>query len=340
MPKISVIVPVYKVENYLRECINSLMNQTFKDIEIILVDDGSPDCCGEICDVLAKEDDRICVIHQKNQGLSCARNAGIQRASGKYLCFLDSDDLVLPTYCEILYNLLNETPYDFSFCGVARFRDGETPPNTDVNGHPVVVNNIEYLRMQLERKTEFGVWNKLFRREVFNQISFAPQRLNEDVLFSADILEKLNHGAIGTPKQLYLYRQREGSIVSNQAIYGSSDFIYAASYLLNSVIQYAPELTKTALHYAGDYPWMFVDRIYVRGEFARNRVFLQTLQIFLRKNIKQYEELEIFSRTKTHRMKMFSTSKILYAFNAYARLFRVYLFRLIGKDAYKNGHGI
>ena len=102
MAEISIVVPVYRVEAYLRPCVDSLLAQTFSDIEIILVDDGSPDSCGSICDEYAAKDRRVRVLHQKNSGLSRARNAGVRQAAGRYICFVDSDDLVCPRYCQVL----------------------------------------------------------------------------------------------------------------------------------------------------------------------------------------------------------------------------------------------
>lgn len=104
MPEISVIVPVYKVEKYLADCVSKSDGADFQDIEIILVDDGSPDRCGVLCDKLAEKDSRIRVIHQSNQGLSCARNSGVKAAIGRYICFVDSDDLVAPDYCQVYWN--------------------------------------------------------------------------------------------------------------------------------------------------------------------------------------------------------------------------------------------
>lgn len=339
MPEISVIVPVYKVEEYLESCVRSLMNQTFRDIEIILVDDGSPDRCGTICDALAAEDDRIRVIHQNNQGLSSARNTGIDAAAGSYICFVDSDDLVAPDYCRVLLELLKDTAHDFSFCGVCRFADGSEPV-PEVREGTAVVDNREYLRMQFERRTEFGVWNKLFRRELFDRIRFMPGKLHEDVIFSADLVKNLSGGVISTEKQLYFYRQREGGIVSVQSRRCSPDRIFAGVYLLDAVKTACPELTDQALRYAVEYPWMFVDPIYVRGTFRVNRVFLRTIQAFLRMNMPEYRKRGVFSEIQTRRMGLFAKSRFLYGFNAYARLARVYLYRLIGKDAYRDGHGI
>lgn len=341
MPEISIIVPVYKVERYLKNCVESLMAQTFGDIEIILVDDGSPDQCGAICDFLAKVDGRIRVIHQQNQGLSCARNAGINIARGKYICFVDSDDFVTPNYCQVLIDLLRGTELDFSVCGVCRFQDGTIPNRTVTSENVEIISNEEYLKRQLENHTEFGVWNKLFRREIFERIRFAPGKLNEDVILSADILANLNHGVAYTCAQLYLYRQRDGSIVFNQAVGdGVLDLLFAKEYLLDVVLECAPNLEKSALLYVVNYPWTFVDSIYIGRSFRKNKAFLQNLQNLLRHYLQRCEELNIFPQILIKRMKLFSVSKVLYALNAYARLARVYLYRLLGKDAYADGHGI
>lgn len=339
MPKISIIVPVYKVEQYLMQCADSLMNQTFRDIEIIFVDDGSPDNCGHLCDILAEQDTRIRVIHQDNQGLSCARNAGVDAATGDYVCFVDSDDMVAPDYCQRLLELLDGTTYDFSYCGVCRFQDGELPKPSS-HDEEFNTTNSEYLQAQFERKTEFGVWNKLFRNNFVKRVRFAPGKIHEDVIFSADLLKNLSHGAVYTTKELYFYRQRESGIVSTQSKRCSPDRIYAGEYLLQAVRKAAPELTKMALQYAIEYPWMFIDPIYVQRSFHQNQDFLKAIQKYLRDNISEYKLYNIFSATQTNRMSLFSKSRFMYGFNAYARLIRVYVYRIIGKDAYRDGHGI
>ena len=339
MPKISVIVPVYKVERYIHDCVNSILNQTFDDFELILVDDGSPDNCGRICDEYAAKNNRIRVIHQKNQGLSCARNTGIDVARGEFICFVDSDDMIAPDYCRVLCELLSEGNADFSVCSVCRFPDGEKPVPADTDKIQFVSNE-EFSSMQLEQKTEFGVWNKLFRKSLFKNIRFAPGKLNEDVIFSADLLRNCSQGAFISGQQLYYYRQRKGSIVSRQAIRGSLDLLYAGAYLLEAVKEKTPGQTDIALRYAVAYPWMFVDPIYVRRNFRDNSAFLNGIQAFLKNHLSEYRERNIFSKIQTRRMGLFARSKFLYGFNAYGRLVRVYLYRLIGKDAYADGHGI
>lgn len=339
MPEISVIVPVYKVEKYLNCCVDSILNQTFENFELILVDDGSPDDCGRICDEYAAKDNRVVVIHQKNQGLSCARNTGIEAARGRYLCFVDSDDYVAPDYCRVLYELLTESEADFSVCGVCRFRDGDVPEPVDAED-PGRVSSGEFLKMQLQRQSEFGVWNKLYRRELFEKISFVPGRLNEDVIFSADLMKNCRAGAVVSGRKLLYYRQREGSIVSDQSVKGSCDRIFAGAYLLDAVLENCPELADMTLHYAISYPWSFVDPIYVKIAFRDNQNYLWEMQNYLRKYWNLYREREIFPPIQTKHMALFSRSRFLYGFNAYTRLARVYLYRLIGKDAYADGHGI
>ena len=340
MPVISIIVPVYKVEPYLQECLESIISQTFADIEIILVDDGSPDSCGEMCDRYTEKDSRIQVIHKSNGGLSAARNTGIAHATGQYICFVDGDDLISPQYCRILLEILENTDYDFSVCGVCRFADGTLPTPDADSAQILTADNVAFVGMQLNRETEFGVWNKLYRRELFEKVRFVQGRINEDVIFSADLLMNCTKGIVLTNQPLYYYRQRSSGIVGEQHKRASSDRIYAGEYLLNAVTEAAPIHTEKALQYAVHYPWMFVDPIYVRHSFKENREYLTNLQEYLRRHIREYSERAVFDPILTGRMKLFARSKLLYAFNAYARLLRVYLYRLIGKDAYRDGHGI
>ena len=340
MPEISIIVPVYKVEKYLHECIESIINQTFKDIEIILVNDGSPDNCGKICDEYAKKDNRIIVIHQKNGGLSNARNTGIRHAMGQYIAFVDSDDIIDIKYCEVLYNLIKDSNYDFSVCDVHKFKDENfSKPINDVNNIKII-NNIEFLTLQINKKTEFGVWNKLYKKSVFEKILFADGKLNEDVIFSADLAATLSNKIICTNQKLYFYRQREGSIVANQLLQGSCDFIQAANHLINTSKKFYPHLYTSCVEYGVKFPWLFVDRIVVNNQRKNNINFLNSLQKLIRNNISIINDSTNFNYIDKFRMNLYAKSIYLYSINAYIRLIRVYLFKILKKDPYKDGHGI
>ena len=142
-PELSIIVPIYKVEKYLEECIQSILGQTFTDFELILVDDGSPDACPQMCDAAAKKDSRVRVIHQKNGGLSAARNTGIEAARGNWLGFVDSDDFVAPDMYEKLYHAAVNAGADCAVCSVQlTHEDGsrmDTPPQWKVYGGGIQV---------------------------------------------------------------------------------------------------------------------------------------------------------------------------------------------------------
>ena len=339
MPEISIVVPVYKIEKYISACIDSILAQSFQNIELILVDDGSPDNCGNICDSYAAQDKRIRVIHQKNAGLSCARNAGATVAQGRYLSFVDGDDLLCENFCKDLYELLEGAGCDFSACAVCRFDDGKEPNPHCPNNEPLKMNNADYLKAQLSRQREFGVWNRLYRREVFEQIQFYPGKIHEDVIFAADVAQ-LHGGVIVTDKQLYCYRQRNSGIVAQSSLKCSPDRIFAGEYLVEVTKKKIPELYNQSLKYAVDYPWTFVDGIFIDRTFRENKAFLIALRDFIRRYKKDLLTIEDLNPLVLARMNLFSKSNLLYGFNAYSRLLRVYLFHIFGKDAYSDGHGI
>ena len=342
MPKISVIVPVYKVEKYIHRCVDSILAQTFTDFELILVDDGSPDNCGAICDEYATKDKRVKVVHQKNAGLSGARNAGIDSASGEYLCFIDSDDIISPWYCEVLYRTLTDTSCKMAACKMVRFSEQAGICYIEANDSVEICSLTEFLRKQMTGSVEMGVCNRLFHRSVFDRIRFAPGRLHEDIIFAGDLLtEDLGHVAyINEP--LYYYRQRIDSIVNQQAHSSncSPDRISAAMYLLECARKENYVYMEDCLVYAVKYPWFFVDSIYVKCKFRNNRQFLNLLQKLILNNIDEYRKLEALDLIWRKRMQLFACSKFLYGINAYARLLRVYIYHKLKWDAYSDGHGI
>lgn len=184
--KISVIIPVYKVENYLDECVQSVLHQTYRNLEIILVDDGSPDRCGQMCDAYAEKDERIKVVHKENGGLSDARNAGLDVATGEYIAFLDSDDYIDTKMYEELYYSLNNTPNAYLVASpIIRNRDGVFSPfkigSVEYENNKVFSIE-EYMRLFLGFQLDSASWNKLYKRE-FIKYKFKKGRTNEDYLF-------------------------------------------------------------------------------------------------------------------------------------------------------------
>ena len=189
MPEISVIVPVYKAESTIERCVGSLRKQTFSDIEIILIDDGSPDNAGSMCDAFAKEDPRIRVIHQKNGGVSAARNAGLDAATGKYLMFCDSDDYVAPEWCQWMYEAMEQAHVCMSVCGVADVANQKIISTLGVLPNHVVKRN-EFVQL-LSHVGMHLMCNKIFRTETIrsSNLKFDTHLSRcEDLLFVIDYL--------------------------------------------------------------------------------------------------------------------------------------------------------
>ena len=213
---ISVIVPVYNVEQYLDKCINSILNQTYKNIEVILVDDGSPDNCGKVCDEYSKMDSRIKVIHKENGGLSDARNVGIDNANGKYICFVDSDDYIENRYIELLYRAIKENNVDIAQCGINKISNDE-----------IFIENIGYKKNEVKSSKKMledlyttnweniVVWNKMYLKELFDNIRFPKGKIHEDEYTTYKILYKTKEIVI-LNKCLYNYRQNSQSITGKQ----------------------------------------------------------------------------------------------------------------------------
>lgn len=215
MDLISVIIPVYKVERYLDCCVESVVTQTYSHLEIILVDDGSPDRCPMMCEEWAKKDRRIRVIHKANGGLSDARNAGLAVAMGEYISFIDSDDWVDKHFIEYLRIAMRQTKSDLAACDVCFVRDGENAPLVREGRPNPVKNTPEYALATLIMGQEYRAvaWNKLYRKELLTGELFEVGKLHEDEFFSYRLFDKCSSlSYIDIP--LYFYRQREDSIMT------------------------------------------------------------------------------------------------------------------------------
>ena len=179
-PLISVIVPVYKVEAYLDRCVQSIVDQTYRNLEIILVDDGSPDNCGAMCDAWVEKDSRVRVIHKENGGLSDARNVGMAAASGEYLGFIDSDDYIAPEMYQVLWERIAADRSDMAACGVEMvFEDGTSPRRMTSGGSCVLDKHSAMETIVRETWLKQPVWYKLYRTDLIQQ-SMGSQRVRHD----------------------------------------------------------------------------------------------------------------------------------------------------------------
>lgn len=212
-PLISVIVPCYKVERYLPRCIDSLLRQTYKNLEVILVDDGSPDRSGEICDTYAKKDSRILVIHKANGGLSDARNVGIDRAKGEWITFVDSDDFVSDDYVDILFHLVAQYGCECSVCPFLPFKEGDESVVDNAAKHQEYMQSRKAVeQMFYQKKFDNNAHSKLFHKRLFESgIRFPKGIIFEDLAITYKLL-LISNGVAYTDARLYHYLLREDSI--------------------------------------------------------------------------------------------------------------------------------
>lgn len=233
--KISVIIPVYNVEKYLTRCLESVVSQSFKDFEIILVDDGSTDSSGMICDKFSLNDSRIKVIHKINGGLSSARNAGLDIANGKYITFIDSDDWVLQDAFEYLISIIEKTQSDVVSADYI-FTNGESIEANSDYKELVIEGTDNILKFYLEqdiphKKNDFPVWIKLYRKELFNNIRFPNGKIYEDTITNYKIFSKCKKYTKST-RIIYAYYQRPQSITKSRLTMKNFDLIDVSKEML------------------------------------------------------------------------------------------------------------
>ena len=229
MPKVSVIVPIYNVEKYLERCMDSLLNQTLKDIEIIMVDDGSPDNCPKMCDEYAKKDSRVKVIHKQNDGLGYARNSGLKIATGEYIAFVDSDDYVDINMYKKLYEVASENYADAVFCGFKKeFRPNRFIESKECDNYTEYVNEqiggltLDFVSAPPHCKSEYihdmSVWHSVYKHSIIegNNIRFVSEReyASEDIPFQIDFFKRCKK-VVFIPNIFYVYCYNGGSLTKS-----------------------------------------------------------------------------------------------------------------------------
>lgn len=213
MINLSIIVPVYKVEKFLIKCIDSILSQTYENFELILIDDGSPDNCHKICDEYAEKDKRVIVIHQKNLGVSAARNAGMDIAKGEYIGFIDSDDYIVPEMYEMMINRMEKNHCDLVICGYDYVDEqGNVNRAFEIKEDEVLSQReVMYKQYDILPTIRFGIWNKLFKRELIQNLRF-PVGVHsaEDGVFLCEYLKKIK-SALFIHQPYYKNCERIGS---------------------------------------------------------------------------------------------------------------------------------
>ncbi len=252
---ITIIVPVYKVEDYLERCIESIINQTYNNLEIILVDDGSPDNCGKICDEYQIRDKRIKVIHKQNGGLSDARNVAIDNAKGELITFIDSDDYVEKDYIELLYKNLQDNNCDISTCSYQCFYDKVEIGKE--NEQIIVMNNEEALEnMFYQKNTTTSAWGKLYKTKLFKNIRYPKGKICEDLDTTYKLFAKSKKIVMSACKKYY-YLQRTNSIINSKFSIKRMDAIDFATKTVKFINQKHPDILASA------YNRLFMEAVFI-----------------------------------------------------------------------------
>ena len=290
-PLISIVVPVYKVQDYVLECLESIAAQSYKNLEVIVIDDGSPDDAGAICDDFAKQDKRFHVIHQKNAGLSAARNRGLKEATGEYIAFVDSDDSVAPEYIEKLYASICEAGSELAVCGFNQ---------TQIHREAMLGDDAAVILLTQQLDEDLVAWNKLYARKLFieNQIEYPVGEIHEDNLTTYKLYAVAARVSF-VPDALYNYRLRSNSITQSNSVLkqlmvrerAAHEAIkyFAKNESLREAAEVALLLAKfrfidCALSGKIDKKYYDEAREWVlqkRGEFANNRHLTKKLKLYL-----------------------------------------------------------
>lgn len=245
---ISIIIPVYNVEHYLDACMASILEQTYHNIDIILVDDGATDNSGKMCDYYAETDERVKVIHKQNGGLSDARNKGIAQAKGDYIMFIDSDDVVSQNLVEYLYKMMKDNSADITICDpVHCYPDKKIvfEPETCMK---IFDSEAAIVEMLYQKSFLVSAWGKLYRKEYFNDILFPYGMLFEDSAVMYKIFDKAKRIAYGNAK-LYGYMHREGSITTTKFSKRDCDILTICDQLIGYMAHRSVKLQKAARSY-------------------------------------------------------------------------------------------
>ena len=315
--KISIILPVYNVANYLNKCMDSILNQTYSNYELIIIDDGSTDNSGKICDEYKLKDNRIQVIHQKNLGLSAARNKGINLSTGKYITFIDSDDFVDNQYIEILYKTILDNKADISICDKNYYSKNKRNISKIIKDYKFEIISKEetYKRMFLKKGIGFAVWAKLYKTGILKQNKFTEGKLYEDIFIINSLIESANKIVV-TNYNGYYYLKRTESITSKKFSKKNMDLIEGSKIFKDFMFLNYPNLDKYTI------------RGYINANYAiYNKAILdknyKKEYCSIRKEILSYKK-EIFTNNIYSKSMKLQTFLLLFGNGIYRLFYKIY----------------
>lgn len=271
---ISIIVPVYNVEKYLKKCVYSILNQSYKNLEVILVNDGSTDNSGKICDELSREDSRINVYHKDNGGLSDARNYGVAKANGEYVGFVDSDDYIDQYMYENLYKAIRKYNTQIAECGITRvYKNNKLRPHYDGEEYSLVVDREGYLKEYLENRKVYGAAVcKLLSIDLAKVLKFPDGKVYEDVFYTLELLKKVDKYTLISGNYYYYYIR--GNSITTKT-FSSRDMDYIE--IIDKIGEY------TLNNYS-----KLKEKLFIRQGFAYLSIFNQIIQLNDYRQIPEY----------------------------------------------------
>lgn len=296
MPKLSIIIPVYNVSQFLPACINSVLSQTFTDFELLLINDGSSDNSGAICEGYVRMDNRVKVIHKENGGVSSARNLGLDLATGDYISFIDSDDPVEPQMYEVLINNAEKHNCDISVCRLDVIRTNGSHHVIDLEESSLlskefVISN--YFTDSAIKEFFYGPYNKIFKKSLIDNIRFKNYKLGEDILFIFNVLQRAENIYLDTFVG-YHYIHHENSAMRSPFSAKRLDYIYAAQ----EIVRISENTSRYALESARAWFYRHVlvtlRQIYINGVENQSNIvgFIKKYMPFIKENKKYLHQLE------------------------------------------------
>lgn len=294
-PKITVVIPVFNVEKYLRRCVDSVTGQTFRDIEILLIDDGSTDSSGQLCDCLALTDSRIRVLHKANGGPSDARNTGIDHARGEYLIFIDSDDYIDPDMLEILYGLT--VRYGVQVAACTHSNHYKSLEKGKAHERIFVYSGQEAMKHVMLGKTmNISMCTKLIHRNLCANHRFCQGKTYEDVLYNPGLFLQVDRVAV-TTRPMYHYWHRRNSITTAPFSSNDMELLDAHQYLLDQVRAHWPALEEVALYYLRWAKFLLLDKLLMTPDYRQLPIFRQ-ISSDLRRDWKEIVTCPYFAITR------------------------------------------
>ena len=317
-PLISIVLPIYNVEKYLSNCIESVLIQTYKNLEVILVDDGATDSCGKICDEYAKKDDRIVVYHKENGGLSDARNYGLERCKGEYITFIDSDDYVDSDYVMYLYSTLIKYKTKMSICQHKVHYDNGKIKNLGHEGDEKLTSKECLERMLYHDVIDTSAWAKLYRTDLFDNVRYPKGKIFEDIGTTYKLMLTSEQIACGYEAK-YHYIFHENSIVNSSFSVRKLDMIEMTDEMAENVLKIYPEL---------------YDAVVRRQIYARFSTLNQMLDVRdekhkkVRADIIRYlktNSVNIMKNSKTPKRDKIASMLLKLGFPIYKTIYKVYV---------------